>query len=100
MFQRNQQMMDDVMRWLVVCSLEPSCAQPRDAHMVCGRIPNNDSEAFLAPYKKCHRFDMSMLGILQANTYNFDMDRYSIREEDPCVQVRRGHRPNVNITTC
>ena len=100
MFQRNQQMMDDVMRWLVLCSLEETCAHPPGANMVCHPVKHNDSEAYVMPYRKCHRFDMSILGILQANTYNFDMDKYSIQKYDPCVQIRRRHRPKVKIDTC
>ena len=101
LFQRNQQMIDDVMRWLLICSLEKSCSQPKGSRLSCGgKIPHNKPPEFVTPYKGCHRYDMSILSILQANSYNYEMDRYTIAEVDPCVKVRRGHRPKVNIATC
>ena len=94
-------MIDDVMRWLLICSLEKSCAQPKGSRLSCGGgIPHNKPPDFVTPYKRCHRYDMSILSIVQANSYDYEMDRYTIPEVDPCLKVRRGHRAKVNIPTC
>ena len=101
LFQRNQQMIDDVMRWLLICSLEKTCSEPKGARLTCGGgMPHKNPSKFVTPYKSCHRYDMSILSILEANSYNYEMNRYTIPEKDPCVKVQRRHRPKVQIATC
>ena len=100
-FQRNRQMIDDIMRWLVICSLAESCAEPRGSQLHCeGWIPKSFIKDFVMPYMNCHRYDMCILGILQANSFDYDLDKYAIPEVDPCFSVMREDKPEIEIPQC
>jgi hypothetical protein len=74
------QLYDTVIRWWVLCALEPNCISPtRD--LGC-RFNGRDH------YANCHRFDQSALGILLSNYFENDTSKYSAK--DGVLDVMRG----------
>ena len=99
LFQRKPEMLEHIMKWLVLCSLEHDCIMPPGSKRSCGEITKHKPAGFITPYKNCHRYDMSILGILQANLFDYDIERYTIRR-DQCVKVERFWQRNVKLAIC
>ena len=76
---RTRDMMNHVIRWLVMCSLEKDCIAPisnRFCHFA------DDHFRFFA---NCHRYDQSVVNILLNNFHNFDHKQFYIRNSTVIV---------------
>ena len=84
------QLYDAVIRWWVLCALEPNCMAPtRD--LSC-RFNGRDH------YANCHRFDQSALSILLGNYFDNDFAKYSAKND--VLGVMRGSSNMEQLRVC
>ena len=93
LFGRNKDLVDSVIKWLALCSLEKNCAMPAGHSLTC-----TGAMGFNNRYMNCHRYDMAILGILLGNHFNFDQEAFSEKTEN-CFNVER-HPSTYKIDKC
>ena len=74
--------------WLYLCSLDPDCIAPTHSKLAC----RFQSENRFASYANCHRFDQSILNIIAASYYNYNMESYLYSNmHERVAGIRRHH---------
>ncbi|KAE9548917.1 hypothetical protein FO519_007862 [Halicephalobus sp. NKZ332] len=60
-----------LLKWYVLCALEKNCMVPSTTNPIhyCGSMKSSESP-------ECHRFDQSVINVLLANQYLFNVKRY------------------------
>ena len=96
MFARNRHMVESVMKWLTLCSLERDCSMPVGHSLYCHGAGDT---SYHTEYMHCHRYDMAILGILLANHFNFTQDLFTDFPEK-CFSVQRYPDAKANIQVC
>ena len=80
---RHRRFYEDVLRWLLLCSLDVDCIGPATSRTSC-RAPQGHKAGKWETWSTysgngCHRYDQSALNVLLANYCNFDKTLYSYR---------------------
>ncbi|GMT07894.1 hypothetical protein PENTCL1PPCAC_30068, partial [Pristionchus entomophagus] len=70
---RSDDVINDVIKWYVLCALEKECMAPRNSMPSCFFEGHTQYEEWAG----CHRFDQSALNILLANVNHYDRHYYT-----------------------
>ena len=95
-FARKREMVESVMKWMVLCSLQKNCAMPPGHTLYCH---GPGAAVYQEEYMYCHRYDMAILGILNANHFNFQQELFSDYPE-LCFNVRRYPDRKTKVMVC
>ena len=85
----------NIIHWWLLCSLDKDCISPPGSTLKCVR------NAFKMPFhfwNHCHRYDQSVINILAANYYNYNMYYYAGKTQ--VVDIKRQVTKFYNITYC
>ena len=94
-FYKTRPVYSQVLQWLVLCSLDQNCIDPRGARLFC-RFNYEDR---FHRFARCHRFDQSAVNILLANAFYFQMHDYLL--DNPILNVSRDDVANeITLSSC
>ena len=70
LYYRTRHTIENILKWYVVCALEPECIAPKGSQLYC-RFRG------LSLYANCHRYDQSLINIIMSNFYHFNSSLYT-----------------------
>ena len=77
------QVLRDIFRWVLVCSLHEECITPKGSKRFCDfKFPKDD-------FGGCHRYDQAMMSIIVANANNYNQERYRLNENEYPCEIQR-----------
>ena len=84
MVYRTEHVMENIMKWFVLCTLEKNCIAP-----ISQRHCSFKKDDWFNTFAECHRYDQAVVNILLANYYNYDRSQYSLHDQK-VVSIIRG----------
>ena len=100
MVSRQKDIVEKMLQWLLLCSLNRECIIPFGHHPFCDYNVNK-------PYNKqpkehtagCHLYDQAIINVLLANHFTFDTNSYTF-SGDSCFEVAKWAMMPDNISYC
>ena len=99
---RHSNMYDQVLKWALLCTLDPRCISPPGSRASChfpkGFLTLKNSTYYVG--HGCHRFDQSAFNVMLALYSNFTTD--SLTHRNRCMKLVKHLRKNVieKINNC
>ena len=91
---------EEMLQWLLLCSLNRGCIIPYGHHPFCGyNIQKPYTNDISAKSQGCHLYDQAIINVLLANKFTFDTTAYTF-PGDQCFDFANfDSRPN-DINYC
>ena len=87
MVSRQREIVEKMLQWLLLCSLNRACIIPYGHHPFCGyNIQKPYTKDINANSQGCHLYDQAIINVLLANQFTFDTSAYTF-PGDMCFEV-------------
>uniref|UniRef100_A0A914WSJ3 Uncharacterized protein n=1 Tax=Plectus sambesii TaxID=2011161 RepID=A0A914WSJ3_9BILA len=75
-----------IMKWAVLCSLEPECMEPKGAVLTCSWGAEHDR---WRQWAGCHRYDQSMINVIMNTWWDYNASIYTTNRFKSFAGIKR-----------